>query len=62
MATFNEKRAHDVAITTLKYLLNNPGLNGIEDNTVNIDILQIYDDAYKSSLEYLNRNYPDSSV
>ncbi|MCB6839909.1 hypothetical protein LIX87_02590 [Weissella viridescens] len=61
MTTFNEHRAHDIAMNTLHFLMNNPEFNGIsEDNQININIMNIYQTSYKEALDTLNRDTPDN--
>ena len=55
--TDNEKRAHDLAISYYKEVLQFRSKDTTDD--VHLDIYQIYKELYESSLNAFNRDYPN---
>lgn len=59
----NEQRAHDLAISTLNYLLTNPasitldGVNSDADGNKHIDIFKMYVALYNQTLDSMNREF-----
>ncbi|WP_346891250.1 hypothetical protein [Clostridium sp. UBA3887] len=59
----NEQRAHDLAISTLNYLLSNStsvtlnGVNTDSDGNRHIDIFKMYVDLYSQTLDSMNREF-----
>jgi len=61
--TFNEKRAHDLALVSLKFAMQPDALAAealaAGSTTVGVDIYAKYKLAYEAALEALNRDFPE---
>lgn len=60
----NEQRAHDIAVAGMQYLLSNPQASSIgttkdEHGNIKIDIFKVYQYLYQTSLDAVNREFPE---
>ena len=57
MTTFNEKRAHDLAMLSTEFALNHPEING--DREIKVNVYDIYKKGFDLALHAMNRDYSD---
>ncbi len=50
MSTFNEQRAHDIALLLLKKRID------VEDPLNNLDLIKVYEEYYQQALHGLNND------
>lgn len=62
--TFNEKRAHDLALVALNFSMQPDSLAAevlaTGSTTVGVDLYAKYKLAYEAALEALNRDFPEN--